>query len=330
MTSAPTTVFTGSEIVLLARAISRAPSVHNTQPWSLRVRGADIDLLESDVALPSHDPDGRDRAVSCGAALAHLALAARVLGREPSTTFPADGDVVATVHTAPGGGARADEAARYHAIPRRRSHRQWFAPEPVSDADRTAVASAGAEAGVRLVVPGHLDALAAMLGFATRVFRADPAYQRELDMWTARTFVPHALGAADGIPEDALSGESLPAAGVIRRDTPVPDDARLAKRLESESLLVICTDGDTRRDDLAAGVALERAWLQATVRALAASVITQPLHLLGFRELLAERLELPGVPQAIFRFGHPATPATPAPRLPLDELFPDAPSGGLS
>ncbi|MEV0067907.1 hypothetical protein [Amycolatopsis sp. NPDC050768] len=110
----------------------------------------------------------------------------------------------------------------------------------------------------------------------------------------------------------------------------MPDDAHLATRLAGESLLVFCTEGDNRRDHLGAGVALERTWLQATVHALAGSVITQPLHLLGFRELLAERLELPGLPQAIFRFGHPAAPATPSPRLPLGELFPDGSAGGLS
>jgi nitroreductase len=325
MTTTPSTAaLAASEITVLARAVSRAPSVHNTQPWQLRVRKSDVDLVErTALRLPAHDPEDRDRFLSCGAALAHLQLAARVLRRRDTTSFPPEGAVVATVHAVPGASPDSADLARYHAIGRRRSHRRRFSAAAVSEMDSMAVAAAGAEADVQVIEPGHLDALGEMLGFATRVFRADPAYQRELHSWTARTFGLHALGAEDGVPEAALSDDALPAAGLVRWDTPVPDDARLTEYLEAERLLVFCTDGDTRHQHLAAGAAAERAWLEATARGLAGSVLTQPLHLRGFRELLAERLDLPGVPQAIFRFGHPAVPVPPSPRRPLADLLPD-------
>lgn len=35
----------------------------------------------------------------------------------------------------------------------------------------------------------------------------------------------------DGIPESALSGDALPAAGLVRTATPVPDDAVVVTRL---------------------------------------------------------------------------------------------------
>ncbi|MEU4674936.1 nitroreductase [Amycolatopsis sp. NPDC023774] len=325
MTISPSAVaLAPSEITVLARAVSQAPSVHNTQPWRLRVRKSDVDLVErTAVRLPAHDPEGRDRSLSCGAALAHLQLAARVLRRCDTTSFPPAGAVVATVHAVPGVSPGSADLARYHAIGRRRSHRRRFSTKSVSEVDSTAVAAAGAEADVQVVEPGHLDALGEMLGFATRVFRADPAYQRELHWWTARTFGLRALGAEDGVPEAALSGEALPAAGLVRSDTPVPDDARLTEYLETERLLVFCTDGDTRHQHLAAGAAVERTWLEATARGLVGSVLTQALHLVGFRELLAERLDLPGVPQAIFRFGHPALSVPPSPRRSLVDLLPD-------
>ncbi|MEV4603616.1 nitroreductase [Amycolatopsis sp. NPDC049253] len=323
-TSAQTTALAPSEIAVLARAMSRAPSVHNTQPWCLRVRHSDVDLIErASVALPNHDPEGRDRMLSCGAALAHLQVAARVLCRATTTSYLAGGAVVATVHAEPGFSPDHAELARYHAIGRRRSHRRWFSAEPVSEVDRAAVSAAGGEACVRAVVPQHLGDLGAMLGFATRAFRADPAYQRELRTWTASTFGSPESGAEDGVPESALGPESLPAAGLVRRETPVPDDARLTARLEAEHLLAFCTDGDSRREHLAAGAACARTWLEATARGLAGSVLTQPLHLCGFRELLAERLELPGLPQVIFRYGHPVAPVPPSPRRPLTDLFPD-------
>ena len=118
-------------------------------------------------------------------------------------------------------------------------------------------------------------------------------------------------------------------AGLVRTDTPVPDDVVLTDRLAAENLLLVCTDGDAHAEHLAAGAALQRVWLTATAKALAGSVITQPLHLTGFQARLGSELVLPGVPQAIFRFGYPAVPAAPSPRLPLGELFPNESSGGL-
>ncbi|MET9258575.1 nitroreductase family protein [Amycolatopsis sp. NPDC004079] len=316
------------ETAALVRAVSRAPSVHNSQPWRLRVRGADVDLVECvDVALPWHDPEGRDRLLSCGAALANLQLAARALCREIATSFPLSGEVTATVHTRPGGAPAAEDLARCRAIGRRRSYRRDFAPGRVRDEVLVELLGAAGEPAVHALAPAKVDVLAQMLGFATRVFRSDAAYQRELDIWTAHTFGRYALGAVDGVPEAAFGDGPLPAAGLVRRTTPVPDDLRLAEQLAAETLVLFCTADDTRRAHLAVGAALERVWLEATVHGLAGSVLTQPLHLTGFREHLAERLGLPGLPQAVFRCGRPVSAAPASPRLPLgDLLFPDGSS----
>ena len=328
MTSAASATLSGAEIGTIARAVSRAPSVHNSQPWQLLVRGAAVDLSERrEVGLRRHDPWGRDRMLSCGAALTDLELAVRSLGRECALEVFDDGDVVATATIGGRRPAGAQEMALYRAIDRRRSHRHPFRHGRVPDSGWAALIAAAEGKGVRAFVPGRLDKLAEMFGFATRVFREDRGYQRELEMWTAHTAGMYATG--DGVPEDALSDEALPVAGLVRPDTPVPDDARLATRLAAENLLIFCTDTDTRFDHLAAGAALQRVWLTATAKFLVGSVLTQPLHLTGFRERLAETQDLPGVPQAIFRFGHPAAGAAPSPRLPLGELFPHGPTGGL-
>ncbi|MEU5266581.1 nitroreductase [Amycolatopsis sp. NPDC021455] len=318
-------VLTTEQLGVLARAVSRAPSVHNSQPWQLLVRGTEVDLIERrDVALRRHDPSGRDRLLSCGAALTNLELAVRALGRDCRVDLRADGDVVATVTIGRPRVASARAYTLYQAIGRRRSHRHRFFHNRVPTDVHRALVAAGETTGVHVVVPGRLDKLAELLGFATRVLRDDRGYQRELAVWTAHTHGWDALG--DGVAEDALNSEALPVAGLVRTATPVPDDAVLADRLAAENLLIFCTDGDTRVDDLAAGAALQRVWLTAASKALVGSVLTQPLHLTGFRARLASELALPGVPQAIFRFGYPAVPAAPSPRLPLGELFP--PPGG--
>ena len=57
MTAAAPAALTHEQIGALARAVSRAPSVHNSQPWQLRVRGTEIDLIERRTAeLSRHDP----------------------------------------------------------------------------------------------------------------------------------------------------------------------------------------------------------------------------------------------------------------------------------
>jgi hypothetical protein len=320
MTAAAPAALTSDQIGVLARAVSRAPSVHNSQPWQLVVRGTEVDLIERrDVELRRHDPSGRDRLLSCGAAVTNLELAVRVLGRDCHVGFR-DGEVVATVTVGRPRTPSARDFALYQAISRRRSHRRGFYHNRVPAAVTTALAASGETTGVHLVVPARLDKLGELLGFATRVLREDRGYQRELELWTAHTHGWEAIG--DGVPEDALSPEALPVAGLVRTDTPVPDDAVLAGRLAAENLLLVCTDGDTRADHLAAGVALQRVWLGATAKALVGSVLTQPLHLTGFRARLVSELALPGVPQAIFRYGYPAVPAAPSPRLPLGEMFP--------
>ncbi|MEV6823817.1 nitroreductase [Amycolatopsis sp. NPDC051102] len=316
-----TAALTSEQLGVLARAVSRAPSVHNSQPWQLLVRGTEVDLLERrDVELRRHDPAGRDRVLSCGAALTNLELAVRALGRDCHVDLRDSGDVVATVTIGRPRATSARAYAQYQAIGRRRSHRHRFFHNRVPAAVHRALVAAGETTGVHVVPPAHLDKLAELLGFATRVLREDRGYQRELETWIAHTHGQAAVG--DGIAEDALGSEALPVAGLVRTATPVPDDAVLA----AENLLVFCTDTDMRADRLAAGAALQRVWLTAASKALVGSVITQPLHLTGFRARLVSELALPGVPQAIFRFGYPAVPAAPSPRLPLGELFP--PAGG--
>src|SRR6059058_2623980 len=56
---------------------TRAPSVHNTQPWHWCVAGEGVALFaDRRRQLQYADPDGRDLVISCGAALHHLNVAA--------------------------------------------------------------------------------------------------------------------------------------------------------------------------------------------------------------------------------------------------------------
>ena len=72
---------------IIARAVVEAPSVHDTQPWNLRLPDHSAELEERlEFAEPGPDPLRADRLISCGTALANLELAIRVLGNRARTT----------------------------------------------------------------------------------------------------------------------------------------------------------------------------------------------------------------------------------------------------
>lgn len=320
------TELTEPHVDVLLRVVGNAPSVHNIQPWELDVVDRTVVLFSRQVELPSHDPAGRDRMMSFGAALTNAELALRDLGYEAVVdTRPRSfgTDAIATVTAGTPYAATAEERRLYGAIERRRSYRHVFRPDPVPDAVVRDVADAARRHGVEprvLSDRAHIAALASLLGHATLALREDRIYQRELSAWLIRENGVRP-DYPDGIPDNALGDESLPAAGLVRTGTPVPDDSVLAARIAAENTLILSTPGDTREDHLAAGRALQRAWLDATAAGLAASVITQPLHLIGFQDDMRDRLELPGLPQVILRFGYPAAEIPAPPRRPHRELL---------
>jgi nitroreductase len=322
--------WTDEEMTTVVEAVRRAPSVHNIQPWLLEFSAGDVHLFERfDLGLPQHDPMGRDRLMSCGAALTNLRLAVRALGRsERWTPFPdpARPDEVARVRTTGRHTPALDELAARRAVNDRHSHRARFGPQRVSVPVVRALAGAITVPGVH-ARPVHdmaeAAALADVLTYAAGVLRDDHAYQRELLAWTGGN------GAmVEGIPEATLPEGALPWTGLVRSTTRIPDRDTLASRLAAETQLVMITTGDGRSDHLLAGAAIEQIWLAATQQGLAASLITQPLHLHEARAGLIEHLDLPGFPQAWLRIGYPAAVVPPSPRRPRTELLREPAEGG--
>ncbi|AGM07195.1 Acg family FMN-binding oxidoreductase [Amycolatopsis keratiniphila] len=318
--------WTRAETEVLARTLLRAPSVHNIQPWRLELDGGRLLLRERrDVALPEHDTRGRDRLISCGAALANVELAVRVLGYDLTTRmFPEDGepDLVAAIETT-GRSAPSDvDLHRYSAIARRGSYRHPFSGRRVSREKIGDLIAAATESGVeaRLIYDElELSRVADLLEFAAEAYQHDLAYQRELALWTIHDEQYHRHGV--GLAASTLPTGSLPWAGLVRPGTALPDRRVLQRRLAGETLLVFLTVDDSRYDHLHAGHALQDTWLEAVDDGLAGSVLTQPLHLPEVRSALAEDLELPGFPQAVMRFGYPTGLVPPSPSRAVDEIL---------
>ena len=114
-----------------------APSVHNTQPWRWRIRNDHLIELwaDRDRQLRVADPDGRNLAISCGAALHHFMVASRALGAISTVDLtPVGGEpgLLATIRLSPGRTA-SDAAESLEVLTRRRTDRRRFTSWPVPE-----------------------------------------------------------------------------------------------------------------------------------------------------------------------------------------------------
>lgn len=114
----------------VVRVAGRAPSVHNTQPWYFTSDQGVIRLYADPAqGLPEEDPAGRERVISCGAALCNLKLAIRHLGFTPDVRMLPDvnrGDLLAEVRWGRHSMPAAHEEMLYRAIAARYTGRGPF------------------------------------------------------------------------------------------------------------------------------------------------------------------------------------------------------------
>jgi hypothetical protein len=303
-------------------AATRAPSVLNTQPWLFEIGADRIDLFADPARqLPVTDADGRQRIMSCGAALLNLRLAMLASGWDAVVAVLPDPDDVWHVACVERGRALAPpagEVALFETIPSRRTNRRPFSPErPRPEAVAKLVEAAGTE-GVEGKVLGGTKGLAVadMVVRADRELRADRAVRAEIEQWTHAD--PSRL---DGIPVAALGPVAQQEAAMVRdfgfgEGSEARGDSAFE---ENPTLLLLSTTGDTPRDWVSAGQALERVQLTATSLGLATSFLGQPFET-GLRAGLRSTSTSKGMPQMLLRVGHgPTSPVTP--RRPVNEVI---------
>jgi nitroreductase len=292
---------------------TRAPSVHNSQPWCWHLAEHSLHLYaDLNRWLPATDPDGRDLVVSCGAALHHVRLALASAGVRATVhrlPNPDDPTHLAAVEFRSGRPSEAD-ALRACLIPRRRSDRRPYQNWPVPPAFLDALrASATAEGGVVRVVTGARAHVVAAARDAASFQDDSAGYATELSLWSSR----HA--STDGIPPANLPRATLAGVTGNREFSPgtleVLDDSP-----DGAELLVIGTASDDPLSQLRAGEALSALLLTATELDLASCPLTQPLEVESARHLLRdELLDTTLCPHVIVRVGWPPTgpplPTTP-------------------
>jgi hypothetical protein len=267
------------------------------------------------------DPEGRELTISCGAALLNMRVAAAALGRllhVEALPDVADPLHLATVRFGRREPAALPDAALVDAIERRHSHRRGFGPGRIPASVIVALQEQAEREGAALV---HLDAYqqraaARLTRVADAFFASDPAYRRELRCW-----VSSLSNAADGVSATAFGTQPARSGGPPLRDFTVamPWLDRAPELFADEDWFVVVTDDDARMGWLAAGQAVERVLLHATLAGLGASFLTQALEMPVIRGQLALCAATLGAPQLLLRVG-PARPTAAAGRLPLEQV----------
>ena len=325
-------------------AATRAPSIHNTQPWRFTAAPDRLDVfLDRERALPVVDPTTRQQVISCGSAVEFAVVALSAAGFDSAVellTDDGDPDRLATIRMT-GRREPADQDRNLaEAIEQRHTVRAAFQSKavPVELVDRLQQETARYGGWLKPITRSEEEvATVFLISRAEEMEQNDPAYRAELEAWVRTD-----PGAADGVPVDAVpSGDprTRPSNWLIRdfvadqRESdpflePVDPDAP-PPEVERPTVVLMGTDGDDRRDWLLAGRALGRLLLVATAAGVAASPLTQALDWPVTRRRLQSRLSLVGYPQMLLRMGYPPENTRPVSgRRPVSEVLLFEPSAG--
>lgn len=306
----------------------RAPSAHNTQPWTLRYRGDRVEIgWDPACALPAADPTGRDLRLGLGAFTETCLIVCADAGLPVAFRPGYDrerrrvGDLVA-----------ADEpyATPFTAgdVRARRTGRVPYRPGRLDDAVFGAVAGLAGAAGARtLRLPCRR--LAGLLYDADRHTFGDPAVTRELRAWLRLSPRDPRYGV-DGLTDRALRLGRAKALGLRAalspRAYPVLRRAGLPRLLAAASRGLLDHDGDVLvlvgpagrppEGEIAMGRVLMRQWLALSRLGHTVHPLSQIIDAPATRAALARMLAVddPARLLSVVRVGRPAEPPPPSAR----------------
>jgi nitroreductase len=316
-----------------------APSIHNSQPWRIRVcdevPGSGAFEVYADLArdLPGSDPEHRQLILSCGAAIGALHSGLSSLGLRAEvelTPDPTRPRLLARINTSDLTINERPVLDSYGLLARYLSRRRTFRGELSSEQPErdhllalTKVATLEGAELIWVLDDERKRQIAQLVAQSDR--EQESVVFGELQLWSSRD-----QRVKDGVPPENWQVSSSAAARdpLSQRDfaqgrpVPPPSDSPSATEPSDPhrnvpAVAVVSTTGDRMVDWLQAGQALMHVLLEAEARGLAVGYLNQPLESPSFRLAIAQTLrESPHkrnvIPQVALKLGYPRATMPPA------------------
>jgi len=319
-------LLTDADVRWLVAQATRAPSIHNTQPWLFHWDGGALELHgDTQRGLTAADPQGRELVLSCGAALYNLRLGLLKLGFRGTTTLLPDARqprLLARILVEPGNPADVRVRRMYAAMTRRHTHRGGFEDRPLSAELLVKLQQAARDEAATLHYvhdPGQRRRVLHLARAADRAQSADERIRSELAEWTP----PPESRRRDGVPASAYAHEPT----ALVDDLPARDFdlGRRYGRFDGVDqppggVAVLLTQFDLEVDWLQAGQALEHVLVTAAEHSAFATMHSQVIEVHNLRDELRREMCTSGYPQILLRFGYSADVQL-TPRRPVDDVL---------
>ena len=308
---------------VVAAAVTAA-SVHNTQPWLFRIVEGALEVhADPERRLGVLDPDGRDLALSLGAAAgtAEVVLEGTGWSAQVEPVVEVDRPLLHAVVRVLGRRTPArDSIDLIGAVSRRRTQRAALTGVPLRPATMEMLRREAHHGGgwMTRLDPGPAAELANACTCLDDRLQADPQAEREQSRW-----MHHDPLRTDGVPSRSVPPQ--------RQHSLRPAQARHRFRTAGTLLtpdlagatpevLLLGGFGDDRAAWVRAGVALTRVWLRLTAFGLQVAPDSHLAEFPELRPLLAAATPRGGVPLVVLRAGRGPT-AAPTGRRDVDEVL---------
>lgn len=306
-----------------------APSGHNTQPWKYRIGSSSIDFLaDHDSRLPVADPEDRELAISVGAAVMNLRVAAARFGLGCNVRYLQDPDDESILARAVlnGDPAKGQQlAGLFPSITSRRTNRFPFESRELDNASRSELQNIGTGKGAAFeLITGTpaRNAIADLVEKGDQLRMADRAFRVELARWI---WTPGS-GRSDGIAADGLGIPAFLsglAPWMIRTFNSGRSSGRKDARLVRDAAaMVVFHSSEDRAGWLETGELMERFILTLAAGNMQYSFFSLAVELPDTRAELKSVTGIDNEPQVLIRIGYgPPPPSRPMPRRPLEQVI---------